>query len=266
MTARLALVLALALFVGACSFPEKAPDGDGPGSSIADPGAIPDAVPQPEPRSRYGNPESYVVFGKRYTVMDSAEAYRQRGIASWYGTKFHGRRTSSGEPYDMYAMTAAHKRLPLPTYVRVTHLENGRSIVVKVNDRGPFADNRIIDLSFAAASKLGMVDSGTAPVEVVALTASATNPVRRASLPGEPAAVSSDVRYFLQVGAFGERDNALRTVGRLEAANLAAPVRLESAERFHRVQVGPVADVEGVDALTEQLGANGFADVHVVVE
>ena len=116
---------------------------------------VPDAKPRKLPKSRYGNPKSYVVFGKRYHVLNSAEGYNKRGIASWYGTKFHGQLTSSREPYNMYAMTAASPNLPIPTFVRVTNLENGRTIIVKVNDRGPFASNRIIDLSYAAAKKLG---------------------------------------------------------------------------------------------------------------
>jgi rare lipoprotein A len=130
---------------------------------------IPDAIPQAEFKSRSGNPETYAIDGVTYRVMDTSEGYREEGIASWYGGYFHGRRTSSGDIYDMYLMTAAHKSLPLPTYVRVTNLANGRSVVLRVNDRGPFVGDRIIDLSFAAATKLGMAEQGTARVEVVAL-------------------------------------------------------------------------------------------------
>ena len=130
---------------------------------------IPDAIPQPEFKSPLGNPETYVVDGVTYRVRDTSAGYREEGLASWYGGYFHGRRTSSGDVYDMYRMTAAHKSLPLPTYVRVTHLGNGRSVVLRVNDRGPFVEDRIIDLSYAAAAKLGMANSGTARVEVVAL-------------------------------------------------------------------------------------------------
>jgi len=130
---------------------------------------IPDAIPQAELKSRSGNPETYVINGVTYRVMDTSDGYREEGIASWYGGYFHGRRTSSGDIYDMYLMTAAHKSLPLPTYVRVTNLGNGRSVVLRVNDRGPFVGDRIIDLSFAAATKLGMAEQGTARVEVVAL-------------------------------------------------------------------------------------------------
>jgi len=134
-----------------------------------DPAAVPDATPTEEPPSRSGNPPSYEVFGKRYWVMRASAGYRERGLASWYGPKFHGKRTSSGVPYDMHAATAAHKTLPIPTYVRVTRLDNGRSMIVKVNDRGPFVAGRIIDLSYAAAARLDLIGPGTAMVEVEAL-------------------------------------------------------------------------------------------------
>lgn len=133
------------------------------------------ALPRPEMKSRYGNPESYVVFGQRYEVMDSSRGYVEEGIASWYGEPFHGRRTSNGEVYDMHALSAAHKSLPLPTYVLVTNFDNGRQVVLRVNDRGPFHGDRIIDVSFAAAEKLGMIGPGTARVEVRALDPPATD-------------------------------------------------------------------------------------------
>lgn len=132
--------------------------------------AIPDAVPRAEPRSRYGNPSSYVVFGRRYFLLATAQGYVERGTASWYGPGFHAARTSSGEPYDMYGMTAAHKTLPIPAYARVTNLRNGRSVVVRINDRGPFVGDRLIDLSYTAAWKLDMLRTGTAPVEVRVLS------------------------------------------------------------------------------------------------
>ena len=139
---------------------DRAPSQDVNGNRIAN------AVPRPEPRSKYGNNPSYVVMGKRYYVMDKADGFKQQGIASWYGKKFHGYRTSSGEIYNMYRMTAAHKNLPLPSYVYVTNLDNGRRIIVRVNDRGPFHANRIIDLSYAAAKKLGITANGTGRVEI----------------------------------------------------------------------------------------------------
>jgi rare lipoprotein A len=131
--------------------------------------AIPDAVPRPEPLAAQGNMSEYRVFGETYRTLETSEGYEAEGVASWYGREFHGRPTSSGEPYDMYAMTAAHTTLPLPTYLEVVNLENGRRVVVRVNDRGPFLHGRILDLSYAAAWKLGMLESGTAPVRIRAL-------------------------------------------------------------------------------------------------
>ena len=141
--------------------------------------AIPDAVPRAEPRSAHGNPPFYEVFGQRYYVLASANGYLERGVASWYGPNFHGVNTSSGEPYDMYGMTAAHKTLPLPCYARVTNLRNGRSVVVRINDRGPFVANRLIDLSYTAAAKLDMLREGTTLVEVRTLAPGAPDAVTR---------------------------------------------------------------------------------------
>lgn len=142
---------------------------DGPPSFYVDETKIPDAVPKVEPLSRIGNKPSYVVFGKRYYVMRSSKGYEEQGIASWYGTQFHTHHTSNGERYNMLAMTAAHKTLPLPTYLLVTNLKNGRKVIVKVNDRGPFEANRIIDLSYVAAKKLGMLGHGTTKVDLKAI-------------------------------------------------------------------------------------------------
>jgi rare lipoprotein A len=157
----------------------RSPAGAAPPPPIATPPptAVPevgaDAIPKPEPKSRYGNPPFYDVFGKRYYVLSSSADYVERGVASWYGPGFHQVRTSSGELYDMYGMTAAHRTLPLPAYVRVTNLQNGRSVVVRVNDRGPFVGNRIIDLSYTAAARLDMLRDGTAMVEVRSIDAGA---------------------------------------------------------------------------------------------
>ena len=179
----LAAPLALAMVVGLAgcfSAPrrtEPAPSSPAPPVLSVPPAAsVPDAIPHMEPRARYGNPPFYDVFGKRYYVLSSSVGYWERGVASWYGPGFHKERTSIGEPYDMYGMTAAHKTLPLPTYVRVTNLQNGRSIVVRVNDRGPFVGNRIIDLSYTAAAKLDMLRNGTAMVDVRAIDLLATPP------------------------------------------------------------------------------------------
>lgn len=166
------LLLSAVLLAGCGSLPSQngfSHWGDGAPTQHIDLAAIPNAQPRVVPYSRYGNPDSYVVNGRRYRVLKSSADYRQQGIASWYGTKFHGHKTSSGEPYDMYAMTAAHKTLPLPTWVEVTNRNNGRKVIVKVNDRGPFIGNRILDLSYAAAAKLGVTATGTAPVTIRAI-------------------------------------------------------------------------------------------------
>ena len=162
------------LVLGACSSLRKEPQ-DGP-PTVTEPASesqatsqVSNPIPRVEPLSKYGNPKSYVVFGKTYYTLPSSQGFVQRGIASWYGKKFHGRLTSSREPYDMYAMTAAHPQLPLPTYVQVTNLKNGKQVVLRVNDRGPFHDNRVIDLSYTAAMKLDIVKQGTGLVEVRAL-------------------------------------------------------------------------------------------------
>jgi rare lipoprotein A len=174
----LALPLCAAIAVGMAACFSAPPRRESPSSSAPPPPAaeqppapqsVPDMVPRNEPRSRNGNPPFYDVMGRRYFVLSSSVGYVERGVASWYGPGFHQVRTSTGEPYDMYAMTAAHKTLPLPAYVRVTNLQNGRSIVVRVNDRGPFVGNRIIDLSYTAAAKLDMLRNGTAMVEVRSL-------------------------------------------------------------------------------------------------
>lgn len=143
--------------------------GDGPPPRDIDVSNLPDAVPKVEPIRKAGNKSPYTVLGKTYLVLPSSLGYRERGIASWYGNKFHGRKTSNGEIYSMYEMTAAHKSLPIPSYVKVTNLDNGRTVVVRVNDRGPFHGSRIIDLSYAAAKKLDYSNKGTANVEVVAI-------------------------------------------------------------------------------------------------
>ena len=225
---------------------------------------IPEPVPKAEPRSRYGNHSPYEVFGKRYHVLPSARGYVKRGIASWYGTKFHGRPTSSYEPYDMYKFTAAHKTLPLPTFVRVTNIENGRSIVVRVNDRGPFKDDRIIDLSYAAAIKLGIHVKGTGMVEVRALDPD--HPEARPLAGAGPAeapkmpANRPRGRIYLQVGAFSNRDNAHALERRLEKARF-KPVNVHKGEgsgrTVYRVRIGPLADANEAARIAERVREAG---------
>ncbi len=249
--------------------------GDGPPRHPIDPYSIPDAVPHPEPRSRLGNPASYVVNGHRYYVLASARGYVERGIASWYGTKFHGRRTSSGEPYDMYAMTAAHKTLPLPTYVRVTNLRNGRSVVVRVNDRGPFHPNRIIDLSWAAAAKLGILGHGTGLVEVRALDPRHPEQPRVRSAerhgPGVVPVAAGGARaprIFLQLGAFVDRHNAERLQRRLQQRwpRVHIEAGISRGQRIYRVRLGPLRDVDEADRLTALIQDMGLEEPHVVID
>src|SRR5690625_4179974 len=225
---------------------------DGPPARPRDVSSTPDAVPRQEPPSRYGNPASYEVFGQRYYVLASAQNFTERGIASWYGNKFHGRRTSNGETYDMCAMTAAHKQLPLPSYVEVTNLNNGRKVVVRVNDRGPFVKNRIIDLSYAAASRLDMLKAGTAPVSIRTLMPGATpQPVTTATVP------DGKIMYYIQAGAFSDRGNADRLRSQLDSYRLGVPSMLESitlsGRLLHRVRLGPMSSVGEVDQLSATL-------------
>ena len=244
---------------------------DGPPSQQVDVSDIPDAVPQQTKRSKYGNPKSYVVFGKRYYVMPSGKDYKERGIASWYGSKFHGKRTSSGEPYDLYGMTAAHKTLPLPTYVEVKNLQNGRSVIVKVNDRGPFHDDRLIDLSYTAAVKLGIVGHGTGHVEVEAID---TGTSARATAPLTVPVVSApvgqqDTVLYLQVGAFSNRENAERLQGKIQAEDIGAVRIIESTGdncTFYKVQVGPLANATELDRVARSLKPLGINESRPVTQ
>ena len=262
-----------------CSLLQRTPDPPAADTAVPAPprdlDAIPDAVPRDEPRSRYGNPETYEVFGKRYKLMKSGKGHVERGLASWYGPGFHSERTSSGEPYDMYAMTAAHKTLPIPAYVRVTNLENGRSVVVRVNDRGPFVGERIIDLSYTAASKLDMLRAGTARVEIRVLDARSNTSSQSIALTpptqlptGTPTGTATGGR-FLQVGSFGSSANASALVGRLTAAGISGASVREARvgdRLLYRVRVGPVVDAGQAARLTEQLRDAGVPDARLAPE
>ena len=263
-------VLALTLVLAGCSSSsssrysyrhDSAPDQD------IDVSRIPDATPRHESRSKYGNPDSYVVNGRRYHVMDDAYGYVERGIASWYGKKFHGHRTSSGEPYDMYAMTAAHKQLPLPTYVRVTNLENRRSVVVRVNDRGPFHPNRVIDLSYAAAKKLGISAKGTGMVEVRNIQPGVRQPSGKKP-PARPLPQQAEFQLYLQVGAFVSRHNAEQLQQKLRSrfTQLNVHSGYYAENNIYRVRIGPLASVAEADRLAETLSRQGFATPHIVVD
>ncbi|MGA9855463.1 MAG: septal ring lytic transglycosylase RlpA family protein [Gammaproteobacteria bacterium] len=249
----------------------------GPANPV-DVSQVPNAVPRYEPKSAYGNPSAYTVNDQTYHVLPSCTDYHERGIASWYGTKFHGGRTSDGETYDMYAMTAASKVLPLPCYVQVVNLENGKNVIVKVNDRGPFVENRIIDLSYAAAARIGMLGTGTALVDVTAVTPGeplptvgpgSNIPVPSGAPPASAASGGiSKPQVFVQVGAFANSSNAEHVLQRLQVAAVKpAFIITESQEgiTFYKVRIGPLQDVSQVDALTGQLRSLGFPDAQVVI-
>jgi rare lipoprotein A len=297
-TARSALLvtLAVAFTLSGCSLnrhkaEQKPPATIPSGSSVPTPPpdvlSTPDAVPRAEPRGTRGNPPSYVVFGKRYSVMDSSEGWVERGTASWYGPGFHAQPTSLGEAYDMYAMTAAHKTLPIPCYAEVTNLRNGRRVVVRINDRGPFVGDRIIDLSYTAAAKLDMLLQGTAPVEVRVIgpgsptgraappvLPTAANPPAPAPPPvtvvNAPAAKPTGVTaMFIQAGVFSDHENARRRVEVL----LAAGIELASLDEvardagaLHRVRIGPFATVEEYDLNVRRLKGLGITDIRLLIE
>jgi rare lipoprotein A len=298
----------LALLAGCASgppaFPERpvavpaGSDKDGTPGYRADLANVPDAIPRPEVRTAAGNKSPYTVLGKTYRVKPVPPGHRERGLGSWYGTKFHGRKTSLGEDYDVYTMTAAHKSLPLPTYVRVTNLENGKRAVVRVNDRGPFHEDRVIDLSYAAAYRLGYANKGTALLELevldpmapewvakragreyrepaMAARAPESAPVAADSLPDvvagadpgfspESAASEMQRRVWLQAGAFRSIDGA-RNLQRNLAALLDQDVTIQTVAGWHRVRVGPLANDAVLDDALRRLAAARLA-AQVVTE
>ncbi len=247
---RLFLSLILISFLNACSF------GVPLGSSDS-----------PKAVNKAKKPNSYIVFGKQYTVMDSADGYVKRGIASWYGKKFHGRKTSNGETYDMFAMTAAHKTLPLPVRVSVKNLSNGKTIIVRVNDRGPFVGDRIIDLSYAAAKKLGMIEKGTARVEIRVLNDSnATPSVRIIPLKGSD---EIDADFYIQVGSFGIKKNATLLIQQLKQNNFddanIYPINTTKGN-FYRVRLGPFALLGKAQNIMQRLHSTQFKQARLIVE
>ena len=224
---------------------------------------IQDAVPQQVEKSRYGNPDSYEVMGKTYRVMASADGFSQKGIASWYGKKFHGRKTSSGEDYNMYAMTAAHKTLPIPVYVEVTNLDNGRKAIVRVNDRGPFHEGRIIDLSYAAATRLGVAQTGTANVSI--------RVVNEKGEPSERSMVESPLdsggKIYVQVAAFATEENALQQLGQLQGEGF-SDVRLhiesKKGNTLYRIRIGPLPSTHVAKQLLSELQQHNHHNLKII--
>lgn len=244
--------------------------GDGPGGESVNLDSIPDAVPKAEPLHRYAN-RPYSALGKTYTPLTETGKYKERGIASWYGKKFHGQRTSIGEVYDMYGMTAAHPTLPIPSYARVTNVATGKSVVVRVNDRGPFLHQRIMDLSYVAAAKLGYIGSGSAEVEVESIAVSGSAPVEPPVVKVEPLPPAATIpietagrptgKVFLQLGAFKSPQGAESFLIKLreEMGDGSKPLMLYEKEGLTRVHTGPYASESEARSAAERLeGRLGF--------
>ncbi len=229
-------------------------DRDGAPLRAITPEQVADAVPRPDPILAVGNRSPYAVSGVEYEILDHYQDYREQGVASWYGAKFDGHATSNGEIFDVYAASAAHRTLPIPVFATVTNLENGKRVVVRVNDRGPFHSERLIDLSYGAAVKLGFANQGTALVEVAVIDVTGVDDLREA--PG------GHYRY-LQLGAFGSRDAAHRLQGELQAF-VQAPVFLSevdvSGTTMYRVRIGPVANGDELVLVQQQLRDGGYPE------
>ena len=272
------------LILGACSSLRKEPQ-DGPPTvderaqtqqaenqtANQVPNQVPNPIPRIEPLAKYGNPKSYVVFGKTYYTLPSSKGFVQRGIASWYGKKFHGRLTSSREPYDMYAMTAAHPQLPLPTYVQVTNLKNGKQVILRVNDRGPFHDNRVIDLSYTAAMKLDIVKQGTGLVEVRALdprnyryaNSKLEDEVNKPRL-GESAQIEQDLEAPAVITQVETAQEAV-SVNSTQSSTVTvadATTTLDSGPQVY-IQVGAFGDRANADQLKNQLSGLNLGSVSI---
>jgi len=258
----LLLAVLVSMLLASCAGKKPQEPADGPSTTDLKAQDVADAVPQAEPLARYGNHSPYEVFGKKYYVLPSRDGYHERGVASWYGSKFHGRRTSSGEPYDMHLATAAHKTLPLPTYAEVTNLDNGKKVIVKINDRGPFKDDRLIDMSYGAALRLGMTGTGTARVDVRVIDVAADAPA--ASYTADAGSKGTDpAGTWLQAGAYGKRSGAEQLAGQLERASL-YPVSIHDIGNLFRVWLGPYGNATEVESVINRAIELGFERPHRV--
>jgi rare lipoprotein A len=266
--------MTVALLIAGCGSTPKKPDtpaspkyysDDGPPLVVPENLArIPDAVPRDEPFHRFAN-RPYTVFGQSYAPVVNKEPTKERGMASWYGRKFHGQKTASGEVYDMFAMTAAHKTYPIPSYARVTNVKTGQSVIVRVNDRGPFLHNRIIDLSYAAAARIGIVNTGSGMVEVERILpgVGVTDELAAARLPPPPAAPTVETpmvavdgqQLWLQLGAFSSVESAegFRSHVSRELAWLLEPIQVASRDGMHRVRIGPYRNSEEAAAIGDKV-------------
>ena len=284
---RISIISPILVAMMACSSapaPEQTPESPNAGrysisqdrapTRIIDLSSIPEVIPEPLNRTGAGNRSPYTVLGKSYEVMSTEEGYNERGVASWYGEKFHGHKTSNGEVFDMFLASAAHKSLPIPSFLRVTNLDNNRSIVVRVNDRGPFHGDRVIDLSYAAAVKLGYADRGTARVQlesIVATGVSRDRGVRGANSAGNATLrVSSADSKYLQVGAFSDLSAAQEITSRVEEiTSLPVFIRTVNTSKnriLHRVRVGPISDPGQIQRVSESVVAANLGSPYTVTE
>ena len=283
---RISIVLPVLLAVVSCSSaPEQTPESPNKGrysisqdrapTRIVDLSIIPEVIPQPINRTMAGNRSPYTVLGKSYQVLPTEEGYNESGVASWYGEKFHGHKTSNGEVFDMYQVSAAHKSLPIPSFLRVTNLDNNRSIVVRVNDRGPFHGDRLIDLSYAAALKLGYADRGTARVQLESIVASGAFRDRGVSATTSAAGnenlrVSSSSSKYLQVGAFSELSTAQEVSTKVEEITslpvFIRTVNISKSRTLHRVRVGPISDSGQIQRVSESVVAANLGSPYTVTE
>lgn len=253
------LLILITLLLAGC-FSTSVPK-DGPPRTYRDISKIKEPVPHYLPKSRYGNPPRYTVAGVTYRVLHSARGYNERGIASWYGSKFTHKLTSTRERYDPYKMTAASPVLPIPCFARVTNLENGRSVIVKVNDRGPFAPNRIIDLSYAAATKLGYAQQGTALVAVATIDGKAPGLIAMPELNHKP-------QLFLQIGAFSHYINANLLAQQVsDLTHMTTHIRkvMDRGRRLYRVQVGPLKNIDQSDRIQASLQHSNIGQAITII-
>ena len=282
---RISIVSPILVAMMACSSaPEQSPESPNAGrysisqdrapTRIVDLASIPEIIPEPLNRTGAGNRSPYTVLGKSYEVMPTEEGYNERGVASWYGEKFHGHKTSNGEVFDMFLASAAHKSLPIPSFLRVTNLDNNRNIVVRVNDRGPFHGDRVIDLSYAAALKLGYADRGTARVQLESIVATGTSGDRAVrasnSVWNETLRVSSTGSKYVQVGAFSDLSAAQEVTSRVEEIT-SLPVFIRTVNTsnnkiLHRVRVGPISDSGQIQRVRESVVAANLGSPYTVTE
>ncbi|QQX79293.1 septal ring lytic transglycosylase RlpA family protein [Shewanella sp. KX20019] len=254
-------VILLASILAACSSSQNSrydiADDKAP-TSAPDVSKVEDAHPKFEPYSRGGNKANYTVLGKNYQVMDSGEGYQEKGIASWYGAKFHGHLTSNGETYDMYSMSAAHKSLPLPSYVRVTNLKNDKTVIVRVNDRGPFHEDRLIDLSYAAAHRLDMLKTGTANVSLEVIYIANPESIALAELKGT-------ALHFIQIVASSNKTRLDLLANELEK-KYQVNSRVQESNKLYRLQLGPIGQAQLANKLTETLKQQGYPQSYLITE